>query len=183
MSLPRAKEDAVHWGGRVIFIGQAKRMMLRLQLSAQLARRREYTIAGTRTKREPESSDSLKVSFLLVGGYAEHLQKQHPEGGKIMGFQFQLKINNENSGREKESKYGSLGRKLRLRMVRRITGNKTCKLKFWETALSALSSQVIIFMVRSRLRRCLQLLESNLVTTGRETRDLVIRSQGHIGRK
>ena len=64
------------------------------------------------------------------------------------------------------NKLVDLGRKLRLRMVRRITGNKTCKLKFWETALS---SQVIIVMVRSRLRRCLQLLESNLVTTGRET--------------
>lgn len=90
--------------------------------------------------------------------------------------QFQLKINNENSGREKESKYGSLGRRLRLRMVRRTIENKTCKLKFWETALSASSAQVIVVMVRSRLRRCLELLESNLVMTGRETPDLAIRS-------
>lgn len=86
MSLPKAKEDAVHWGGRVMFIGQAKRTMLLVQPSAPLTRKREYTIAGTRTKGEPESSDSLKVSFLLVRGYAEHPQKQHPEGGKILEF-------------------------------------------------------------------------------------------------
>lgn len=73
-----------------------------------------------------------------------------------------------------------LGRQLRLGMSRRTTENKPRKLKFGGNSLIWPGHHC---HGKVKVEKMLQLLEANLVMTGREPRDLVIRSYDHIRRK